>query len=149
MISYLIDINVWVALTWTQHPHSGVAHRWFQNLGKRGSRLLFCRITQLGLLRLLTNSKVMGDSVVTIHAAWALYDRWLEDPRVEFTAEPRGIELTLRQTTAPYALQSATKAVLDSYLIAFAEQEGSSLVTLDKAIQSSAQLRQLPTVLLH
>ena len=148
MTSYLIDTNVWIALTWAQHPHSGAAHRWLRKLGKSTTRLLFCRITQLGLLRLLTNSKVMGGSVVTVNEAWALYDQLLEDPRVEFAPEPRGIEPAFRQTTAPYAMQPATKAVMDGYLAAFAGREDAVLVTFDKAVQSSAQLRQTPAVLL-
>ena len=46
------DINVWVALTYEGHVHHLVAHDWLADAGD-DVRLLFCRFTQLGLLRLL------------------------------------------------------------------------------------------------
>jgi hypothetical protein len=64
----------------------------------------------LGLLRLLTNQKVMGDSPVTLIAVFELYDRWYQDSRVEFAAEPRGIEPLFRQAT----LHSVALAAGDS-----------------------------------
>jgi AhpD family alkylhydroperoxidase len=43
--------------------------------------LCFCRFTQLGLLRLLTNPKIMEEEVMTQRSAWAGYRRWFEDVR--------------------------------------------------------------------
>lgn len=43
-------------------------------------KLLFSRYTPIGLLRLLTNTSVMGDQTLTLRKAWNVYDRWLEDP---------------------------------------------------------------------
>jgi len=51
---YLPDVNVWIALAADQHIHHNVAKRWFT--GIQDDQVLFCRITQLGFLRLLTNS---------------------------------------------------------------------------------------------
>ena len=64
------------------HPSSGAACAWLAGLGRGDARLLFCRVTQLGLLRLLTNEQVMGGSVLTVAEAFAAFDRWQEDPRV-------------------------------------------------------------------
>jgi hypothetical protein len=75
----------------------------------------------LGYLRLLTNHKVMGGSTTTLARALQLYDRWTEDPRVELAPEPRGAETLFRQAAAPYALQPATKAIADCYLVGFRE----------------------------
>jgi len=85
------DVNVWIALTAERHIHHAVAARWFANLGE-DSRLCFCRITQLSLLRLLTTPAVMGTEVMTQREAWRIYDRWLDDPRVVFLDEPIGLE---------------------------------------------------------
>src|ERR1019366_8727619 len=60
MTSYLIDSNVWLALTWEQHPLHISASRWYASMDD--SPLLFCRFTMLGFLRLLTHGQVMGDS---------------------------------------------------------------------------------------
>src|SRR5208283_4008130 len=87
MTSFLIDINVWLALTWDLHPQHVPAARWYASLDD--SALLFCRFTMLGFLRLLTDRQVMGDSTTTVAGALQLYDRWRQDPRVEMAAEPR------------------------------------------------------------
>ena len=76
------DINAWVALTYEGHVHHLVAHDWLADAGD-DVRLLFCRFTQLGLLRLLSAEAIMGDEVMNQRDAWGAYDRWLEDERVE------------------------------------------------------------------
>ena len=50
--------------------------------------MFFCRFTQLGLLRLLTNAQVMEEEIMTQRGAWAAYHRWFEDGRVAFLPEP-------------------------------------------------------------
>jgi toxin-antitoxin system PIN domain toxin len=147
MTSFFLDINVWLALTWRRHPFFDSVQAWFSQVAEN-DRLLFSRITQLGLLRLLTDAQVMGGSVVVLNDALALYDRWLNDPRVELRAEPRGIEILFRQASAPFAMQPATKAVMDAYLAAFAEAEDATLVTLDKALANTAHFRRTPALLL-
>jgi uncharacterized protein len=146
MTSYLIDINVWLALTWDQHPQHTLASRWYESLAD--SKLLFCRFTMLGFLRLLTNQQVMGDSTVTLAEALELYDRWTEDPRVELAAELRGTEVLFRQATAPHSLQPATKAIPDCYLVGFAESSGAHLVTFDRGLTATARFRHVPVALL-
>jgi toxin-antitoxin system PIN domain toxin len=143
----LIDINVWLALTWDQHPQHVSAARWYASLDD--SALLFCRFTMLGFLRLLTNRQVMGGSTTTIAGALQLYDRWRQDPRVELAPEPRGTEALFRQALAPHSLQPATKAIADCYLAGFAEAAGAHLVTFDRGLAATAQFRQIPVALLE
>jgi uncharacterized protein len=147
MISYLIDINVWLALTWDQHPQHVPASRWYTSIDD--SRLLFCRFTMLGFLRLLTNRHVMGDSTTNLADALQLYDRWRQDPRVELAPERSGTEVLFRQAMAPYSLQPATKAVADCYLVGFAEAAGASIVTFDRGLAATAQFRQVPVTLVE
>ncbi len=52
-MTYLPDVNVWIALAAERHAHHMRAREWFATLADE--RLVFCRITQLGFLRLLTN----------------------------------------------------------------------------------------------
>lgn len=146
MTSYLVDINVWLALTWDQHQQHAPAADWYRSLDD--ATLLFCRFTMLGFLRLLTNQKVMGDSTTDVAGALQLYDHWMQDPRVELASEPRGAETLFRQAMVPFALQPATKAVADCYLIGFAEAAGAHLVTLDRGMAATAQFRQVPVALL-
>jgi|SRR5271165_1507103 len=147
MISYLIDINVWLAMTWDLHPQHRGAARWYASTN--GSPLLFCRFTMLGLLRLLTNQKVMGDSTCNIEEALQLYGRWVRDPRVELAPEPRGTEELFRRALASFHRQPATKAIADSYLVGFAGALGAELVTLDKGLARMASAQKLPAMLIR
>ena len=143
----MIDINVWLALTWDRHPQHVPASRWYASIDD--AALLFCRFTMLGFLRLLTNQAVMGDSTTTLAGALQLYDQWTEDPRVELAPEPRGAEVLFRQAMAPFALQPATKAIADCYLVGFAEATGAHVVTFDKGLAATARFRQVPVSLLE
>ena len=147
MNSFLIDINVWLAMTWALHPQHARASVWYSSVND--SALWFCRLTMLGLLRLLTNAKVMGDSTVTIGDALKLYEQWLQDPRVELVPEPRTLEKAFRAALQPFTWQPATKAIADCYLIGFAEASGAHLVTFDQGLANAAQARKVPVMLLQ
>ena len=130
------DINVWVALTYEGHATHRTAAMWFETLTPDVS-LVFCRLTQLGLLRLLTTAAVMGDEVMTQPQAWGAYDRWHHDPRVELVDEPAELEAQFRVLTR--LRQSATKDWADSYLAAFATVGQLTLVTFDKGLRAKAK----------
>jgi toxin-antitoxin system PIN domain toxin len=130
------DINVWVALTYEGHAHHANAAEWFAMLS-RDATFVFCRFTQLGLLRLLTAEAVMSDEVMTQPQAWAAYDRWLKDPRVELVDEPAEIETRFRALTR--LRQPATKDWADSYLAAFAAVGQLTLVTFDRGLRAKVK----------
>ena len=143
----MIDINVWLALTWDQHPQHAAAARWYASVDD--AALLFCRFTMLGLLRLLTNRKVMGGSTIDVEGALDLYDRWRQDPRVDLAPEPRGTEERFRQVLGLHAREPATKAIGDCYLAGFAEAADARLVTFDKGLAAAAQSRGIQVALLE
>ena len=145
MTSYLIDINVWLAMTWDRHPQHAAA-RWYQSTDRVA--FWFCRFTMLGFIRLLTNRQVMGGSTVALGAAFGLYDRWKQDPRVGLVAEPPGMETLFRQAATPFAKPAASKAVADCYLVGFAEASGAQVVTFDRGLARTAKLREVPVTLL-
>lgn len=90
----------------------------------------------------------MGDSVLSLGEAFALYDRVLEDPRVELNAEPRSVDRLMRTASRPFARQAATKAIGDLYLIAFAVAMDATMVTFDRAIARALKVLQAPVLLL-
>jgi len=137
MTLFFLDVNVWIALSVSGHSHNEDALNWLEQLPD-DSTLIFSRFTQLGLLRLLTNATVMGDETLTLRKAWAVYDRWLQDPRVEFYPEPRNVESAFRDVTEPFAAKAATKWVGDCWLLAYAEASHARLVTFDQALHSFA-----------
>src|SRR5437764_298943 len=116
-LSLFPDVNVWVALTYEGHVHHGVAKRWFESLPPV-ARLFYCRVTQHGLLRLLTTEAVMGRGEVMSQAsAWRSYDRWSDDDRISFLAEPPELENGFRSLSR--LQHPAPKDWADAYLAAF------------------------------
>jgi predicted nucleic acid-binding protein len=95
---------------------------------------VFSRFTQLALLRLLTNKAVMGELTHTLGEAWAVYDRWLDDPRIQFHSEPDGMDSMFRDATLPFHTRTAPNWVSDCYILAFPRQSNAVLVTFDKAL---------------
>jgi toxin-antitoxin system PIN domain toxin len=86
----LPDVNVWLALVFNAHVHHPASLGWFNSLSDETCS--FCRLTQLGFLRLANNPKVFPKDAVSVAVAWQLYDTTLTDPRVRFAAEPSGLE---------------------------------------------------------
>jgi len=103
----------------------------------------------LGMLRLLTNQRVMGDDMLSLAEAWDVYDDWRQDPRVDLIPEPPGIEPMFRQATAPFSKVAASNVVADCYLVGFAQAAGARVVTFDKGLARTAQLRKVPVTLLE
>jgi uncharacterized protein len=62
-------------------------------------RIVFCRVTQMGLLRLLTNRHVMGLDALLPARAWSIFDAFLTDSRISMFSEPRGLEHYWRNST--------------------------------------------------
>ena len=137
MTLFFPDLNVWLALSDVANAHHTAAWRW-RNLLSGGDKLIFSRYTQIGMLRLLANPAVMDDHALKLREAWQVYDRWLEDPSVEFYVEPREVDSTFRKMTRPVASLQASKAIGDCWLLAFAADIHASLVTFDRALYSLA-----------
>jgi uncharacterized protein len=130
------DVNVWLALAHEIHPHHGVAQTWSQSID-RDDVCYFCRFTQLGLLRLLTNESAMGRDVMSQAEAWKAYDTLLAYPGNRMMEEPAKIEIPFRQFTS--SRLAATKQWADGYLAAFTEAAGLTLVTFDRALAATAK----------
>jgi len=76
----------------------------------------------------------MGHRVLTVQQSWGVYEGWIADPRVEFHAEPRGIDAAFRRAMEPFASKPASKWVGDCWLLAFAAGADATLVTFDRAL---------------
>jgi toxin-antitoxin system PIN domain toxin len=113
---HLPDVNIWVALTFDSHPNHPAAKLWFDAVP---DTILFCRMTQQGFLRLVTNPSVGGPDVLTMTEAWQKYDEFLSDPRIMVATEPAGLETQWRSFTQGKAF--SPKVWNDAYLAAFAK----------------------------
>lgn len=134
-MTYLADVNFWLALSIAEHVHHESANRFLDNLLRVSvdNKITFCRVTQLGFLRLLTQPNVMKTSVLTPKRAWEFFDKLLEGDGIGYIDEPRGIELSWRETTSRQLFGNANNWT-DHYLAAFAAAGGYTLVTFDKAL---------------
>jgi toxin-antitoxin system PIN domain toxin len=131
---FLPDVNVWLALASQRHAHSVRCGKWLDTVTTDGA--VFCRVTQMGLLRLLTNATVMGSDVLTSRNAWRAFRSILADERIGFAPEPLALEDHWRKLTS--LDRPAPKLWTDAYLSAFARAAGLRLTTLDRAILAIA-----------
>jgi toxin-antitoxin system PIN domain toxin len=130
------DVNVWLALTSPDHEHFQSAWHWYSTLPE-GTGLFFCRVTQLGLLRLLTTRAAMGPRTLSQAEAWRAYDCWLEAGGAEFVAETASLEATFRSNTN--SSQASPKEWANAYLAAFSFTIGSPLVTFDRVLAAKTK----------
>lgn len=98
----LPDVNIWLALAFEGHTHHPSARTWWA--GQRQSSVAMCRVAQMGLLRLLTNRRVLGKAVRTVEQAWDVERALGSDRWVIFAPEP----LSLESSWAALMLQPAS-----------------------------------------
>lgn len=124
----LVDANVWLAISFGDHVHHETACRWFD--AQVDGSCAFCRLTEMALLRHLTNVKIMGKFVQSQQQAWNAYDALISDPRVMFHFEPLGVDAEFRnfaQSASP-----SHQRWSDAYLAAFAKLNDAQLTTFDR-----------------
>ena len=132
--SFLPDVNVWLALASRRHIDAQKCGEWLNSL--ESPEIVFCRVTQMGLLWLLTKEAVMGPDVLSSRDAWRTYQTIVSDARIGFAVEPFNLEeewhkLTLQKRPTP-------NVWTDAYLAAFARAGEFQFVTLDRAVLSIA-----------
>jgi uncharacterized protein len=132
----LLDAGVWLAAIWGRHIHHRAAAHWFD---RQSDDLAFCRVTQMTLLRLLSNPTVMGDDAVERNVAWMIADQLRMDDRVLWADEPPQLEAVWRAVSARE--DTSHRLWTDDYLAAFAQTSGAVLATLDRKLR-----RRYPSV---
>jgi len=128
----LLDLNILTALLWPAHEHHEAAHRWFGARCK--GRWATCTITELGLIRLVTNPSFSRDSLSPADALVLLasnlahvnHDFWIED-----------LSVAEALSSAPRKLQGH-KQVTDAYLLGLALHHHGVLATFDRGIETVA-----------
>jgi toxin-antitoxin system PIN domain toxin len=143
----LFDTNVWVALTFSSHPHHELARGAFDRASKRAPAC-FCRATQQSFLRLAVTPallKLYGAEGFTNLDALDLLNSLNRHPKVGFLEEPAEGETLWHQLAG---LPSASPKVwMDAYLAAFAIGHQLELLTLDddfkRYVKAGLKLRLL------
>lgn len=142
----LPDLNVWLALVVAEHPHHGAARHYWDDTAPVpaaiGPHVWFCRSTMLGLVRLLSQPKVMGDAALALCDAHAIYRRLRQASGVGFVPDT---ELADAPLDARLALKPGLPARLwtDAWLAATADAAGLRLVSFDADFERLAPARLL------
>jgi toxin-antitoxin system PIN domain toxin len=128
----LPDVNVWLALTHTGHPFHEAAARYWQTACDEGTALWFCRSTMMSLVRLLVQSAVMGEQVMSLPQALALYQQWQEVPHVGLLSDPVDLDARLQTMVGSMSVPLPARLWPDVCLAATAEAAGLRMVTFDR-----------------
>ena len=134
--TYLPDINFWLALVADSHQFHPVARSWFES--EADAPLAFCRVTQMGFLRLITNPRVLGRHAVAQPAAWEIYERLEQDRRIRFAVDDApGVPAAWKRfSLGPLVGRNPWT---DAYLAAFAAVRGWQVVTFDRDFRRLAE----------
>ena len=136
----LPDLNVWLALVWPEHSHHHHAVHYWE--AQASEQVLFSTVTALGLVRLVSQVKLMGPAVRTAAEASALLDALCQQPGVGL-AEPEHdcwevFHQLLRGGERP------ARMCTDVHLAALAIANGWRLVSFDRDLERFAGLQRLP-----
>ncbi len=131
-MDFLFDSNVWLALTFSSHPHHSLAKEVFAAT-TAASPAFFCRATQQNFLRLATTPVLLrtyGAEGFTNQGAVSLIASLAKLPKIHLLSETPVLEpLWHRLAGLP---SSSPKVWMDAYLAAFAILHEAEFVTLDR-----------------
>ena len=134
----LLDVNVWLALAIEEHPHHVAAASYWDRHAE--ATRLFCRLSAMSLVRLLTHPKVMADRPLTLGKAWALYRAFSALPGVAMLGEPDGLDAEL---DALVTAKLPARLFTDAYFATLARSAQARLVTFDKDFERFDRLAML------
>lgn len=126
-LTYLLDVNVLIALFDPKHAHHEAAHNWFVS---SSLSLASCPITENGFVRILSNNAYRYLDVTPAQAALGL-QRLCEHPGHVFWSDT----ISLRDDLSAVADLTTPQRVTDFYLAALARSYGGRLATLDQRIK--------------
>ena len=125
----LLDLNVLISLTDTEHRHHRKARNWFASSGKQNWAI--CPLTEAGFLRVTTNPAFRPgprtlEQAIAILQALKGYPGYCYCP-----VDESWVTLTARFASRIHGHQQVT----DAYLLGLAIKESRVLVTFDKTLQ--------------
>lgn len=131
-MTYLLDVNVLIALIDPAHVAHDAAHAWFEQTGYEN--FATCPLTENGVIRIVGNPKYPNSpgspaavaSIVTALRALSGHTFWFDD-----------ISLVDSRHLDPGQIQTSAQ-VTDTYLLALANSRGGKLATLDRRLSASA-----------
>jgi len=131
-MTYLLDVNVLIALIEPNHPHNNAALKWFDDIGQHGWAT--CPMTENAVIRIVGHPSYPnwpGNPAIVA----GLLSRFREHSGHWFW--PDDISLLERQRIDLNRMLNSSQ-VTDSYLLALAVAHGGQLATLDRRLIPAA-----------
>jgi uncharacterized protein len=128
--TYLLDINLLLALSDPQHVHHEVAHRWFAETGH--AAWATCPITENGFVRVASNPAYPNRPGST-PAVVGILGELCRSEGHRFWSD----DISLCDLLEAHALLTHTQ-ITDAYLLGLASHHGGRLATFDQNIPCNA-----------
>ncbi|MHB1057839.1 MAG: TA system VapC family ribonuclease toxin [Rhodanobacter sp.] len=128
--TWLLDVNVLLALLDPTHMHHAMAHAWFAGASRSWAS---CNLTQNGALRIMSHPRY-GNAVATTALAAELLAELCRQPGHAWW--PADLSLLDSPLVDRSRLLSCGQ-VTDTWLLALAVQRGGRLATFDKRLVTS------------
>ena len=130
------DLNLWLALIDPDHAHHARARRYWEH--EAAAEIAFCRVTMLGLLRLLTHSQVMHGAPFTPGEAWDAYHAFTVLPEVCFVEDSLAAEKRFESWSSIPGFSAHRWT--DAWIAALSSSAGARVVSFDSDFTTFAGL---------
>lgn len=133
-MTYLLDVNLLVALAWPSHVHHRTAHAWWARAARGRARWASCAVTQLGFTRVSSNPAFSPDALSPTDAVALLEASTSSTSHVYLEAQPELAAL-------PASLRRAIRGhqqVTDAYLLVVCAAHKAKLATFDAGVEALA-----------
>lgn len=130
MTTFLLDVNVLIALAWPSHVHHGRAHAWWRDV----DRWATTPVTESAFVRLSTNLAVVGRPVPVAEAVAML-------TAIRATAGHHHLidDTTLAHPAIDLSRVATSSQITDAHLVNVAATSGATLATMDAGIPDMLQ----------
>ena len=123
-MTFLLDVNVLMALLWENHEHHQVARAWL----RRATDFATCPVSQLGFARVSSHPS-LGYSMLP-DQAFSVLRAFLSDARHRFVSD----DLSCDDRVVRTDVMMSANQITDHYLVALARHHRLTLATFDEAL---------------
>lgn len=134
----IADANVLLPLLTEGHAHQAPAVEWWEGCSDEDVGLSLP--VRMALLRLLSNARVMGSSVLRPAAAWNAVQSLVEDPRIQVLDQAPAAHAKLWYDNVARR-ESSPDLWTDAWLAALAQACDCEMVTFDRGFRSFSKLK--------
>ncbi len=134
----IADANVLLPLLTEGHALQAPAAEWWDACND--DEVGLCLPVRMALLRLLSNTRVMGSSVLRPAAAWNAVQSLIDDPRIERVDQVPAAHDTLWYGNVARR-EPSPDLWTDAWLAALAQAQACEMVTFDRGFRSFPKVK--------